>query len=206
MKALPWILVLLFLAAAGFFFNDNKKIKTELAQLRQENSEIEQLRAALADAKNSETESANASRVGKEKEELIRLRNEVGQLKRDKQQLSTQVQKTQQESERLLQTQQAQAQQAQQLQLQNQQLAQQTQQANTEKAKNACINNLRQLDGAKQQWALENKQTAEATPTAQHIAPYLQNQAIPACPSGGVYTLGNMESNPTCSIAGHALQ
>ena len=32
--------------------------------------------------------------------------------------------------------------------------------ARTQSQKNACINNLRQIDGAMQQWALENKQAA----------------------------------------------
>jgi prepilin-type N-terminal cleavage/methylation domain-containing protein len=38
---------------------------------------------------------------------------------------------------------------------------------------NACINNLRQLDGAKQQWALENGQKASAEPTPSQIKVYL---------------------------------
>ncbi len=35
--------------------------------------------------------------------------------------------------------------------------------ARTQSQKNACINNLRQIDGAVQQWALENKQAVSAT-------------------------------------------
>jgi len=120
------------------------------------------LRAAVNEAKKIEAQNADATIGEKEKQELIRLRNEVGQLKRDKQQLATQVQQAQQSSERLLQTQQAQQAQQQQLQQQNQQLALQTQQAQIDKARNDCINNLRQIDGAIQQWALENKQSANA--------------------------------------------
>ena len=36
--------------------------------------------------------------------------------------------------------------------------------ARTTSQMNACINNLRQVDGAKQQWALETKQATNATP------------------------------------------
>jgi hypothetical protein len=205
MKALPWILVLIFLAAAGYFFNGEKKSKAELAQLRQETEELQSLRAEVEELKKISSQNSE-SLAEKEKAELIRLRNEVGVLRRDKQQLAAQAQKAQENTERLQQAQEAQqaqqAQRTQQLQQKNQQLAQQTE---FEKAKNACINNLRQIDGAKQQWALENKQTAEAIPTAQHIAPYLPNQTVPVCPSSGVYTLGNLESFPTCSIPGHAL-
>jgi prepilin-type N-terminal cleavage/methylation domain-containing protein len=35
--------------------------------------------------------------------------------------------------------------------------------ARTTSQKNACINNLRQIDGSIQQWALENKKSATAT-------------------------------------------
>src|SRR6187401_2388668 len=38
---------------------------------------------------------------------------------------------------------------------------------------NACINNLRQIDGAKQQWALETGAISTAPCTAADITPYL---------------------------------
>ena len=69
----------------------------------------------------------------------------------------------------------------------------------------ACINNLRQIDGAMQQWALENGKTANAIPSLQDITPYLMNRVLPACPAGGRYTLNSLSAGPTCSIPGHAL-
>ena len=48
---------------------------------------------------------------------------------------------------------------------------------------NACINNLRQIDGAEQQWALETKQAAAAVPTYPDISGYMRNAVV--CPSGG---------------------
>src|SRR6266566_4666425 len=48
---------------------------------------------------------------------------------------------------------------------------------------NACINNLRQIDEAIQQWALENKKDAAATVAYSDISAYLKNSVI--CPSGG---------------------
>src|SRR5258706_919163 len=62
--------------------------------------------------------------------------------------------------------------------------------ARTTSQKNACINNLRQIDGAKQQWALETKQAVGATPVATDIDPYLSRSAVGGtatvlCPSGG---------------------
>lgn len=58
----------------------------------------------------------------------------------------------------------------------------------TKSQQNACINNLRQIDGAKQQWALETKQGASALPDEDAIKPYL-----------GRGTGGSTDS-ATCSI------
>jgi general secretion pathway protein G len=68
---------------------------------------------------------------------------------------------------------------------------------------NACINNLRQIDGAKQQWALEHNKTAKDVPTKSDLLPYLRRW--PACPAGGEYTIGAVGEKPTCSIPGHGL-
>jgi prepilin-type N-terminal cleavage/methylation domain-containing protein len=69
---------------------------------------------------------------------------------------------------------------------------------------NACRSNLRQIQAAKEQWAMANRQGATATPTWTNLVPqFLQQQ--PNCPSGGTYTIGNMSTNPTCSVTGHTL-
>ena len=48
---------------------------------------------------------------------------------------------------------------------------------------NTCINNLRQLDGAKDQWAIENNKVDTDTVAMADIAVYLK--AIPTCPANG---------------------
>lgn len=65
--------------------------------------------------------------------------------------------------------------------------------------KNACINNLRQIDGAKQQWALENKKSDADVPVESDVQVYIKNNKFPACPSGGTYTIGAVNTDPTCS-------
>jgi len=55
--------------------------------------------------------------------------------------------------------------------------------ARTTSQTGACISNLRQIDGAIQQWALDTKQGDTATVTAADILPYLKNSVT--CPSGG---------------------
>jgi prepilin-type N-terminal cleavage/methylation domain-containing protein len=76
---------------------------------------------------------------------------------------------------------------------------------------NACINNLRQIDGAAQTWALENKKTSGDPYTLTALTPYIKLDTtgnIPGCPAGGTYSPGAAVSNsPTCSLSanGHAL-
>ena len=71
-------------------------------------------------------------------------------------------------------------------------------------ASNACINNLRQIDGAKQQWALQTHSRSNDIPTMGNLQPYLgrgSNGSLPVCPLGGTYTPGRLGKDPTCSIA-----
>src|SRR2546421_13084659 len=57
-------------------------------------------------------------------------------------------------------------------------------------ASNACINNLRQIDGALQEWALENHKTTNDVVTWDDIRPYVSRDGkMPTCPQGGRYTL-----------------
>lgn len=72
--------------------------------------------------------------------------------------------------------------------------------------KNQCINNLRVIDGAKNQWALENNKTAEDTPTAQDLDKYIPKGFNSLhCAKGGTYTIGKAGEPPTCSIPEHKL-
>lgn len=80
--------------------------------------------------------------------------------------------------------------------------------ARTESQTQACVNNLRQIDGAIQQWALENNQGPAAVVAAADVTPYLGRGAagqFPACPAGGNYTLVDVATPPTCDQANHVL-
>ncbi len=61
---------------------------------------------------------------------------------------------------------------------------------------NACINNLRQVDGAINEWALETGQTSgTAIGNISVISPYVKLNStggVPQCPLGNTYTLGNI--------------
>jgi prepilin-type N-terminal cleavage/methylation domain-containing protein len=79
--------------------------------------------------------------------------------------------------------------------------------ARTTSQKNACINNLKQIDGAIQQWALENNQSSGASVASTDIIPYLGRGSgeYPTCPAGGSYTVTDVATEPTCDVSGHAL-
>src|SRR5262245_52438448 len=71
---------------------------------------------------------------------------------------------------------------------------------------NACINNLRQMEGAVQTYALENKVSSTASYTISALQPYLRKhsgQGLPECPASGTYSAGSTVTNaPTCSLSG----
>jgi predicted nuclease with TOPRIM domain len=72
-------------------------------------------------------------------------------------------------------------------------------------ARKTCINNLRLIDDAKQQWAADFNEPNDAVPTEKDLAPYFKDGALPQCPEGGVYLLNRVDQVPTCSIASHVL-
>jgi hypothetical protein len=76
--------------------------------------------------------------------------------------------------------------------------------------KNNCINNLRLIDQAKQQWATDNSKTTNDVPTMQDLQKYFQTYSPQTsqslhCPSGGTYSINKVGEPPTCSVPGHAL-
>jgi prepilin-type N-terminal cleavage/methylation domain-containing protein len=67
--------------------------------------------------------------------------------------------------------------------------------------KNTCINNLRQIDGAKQQWALEGKKSDTDVPTAAMVEVYIKNNKFPTCPAGTTaYVINAVNTDPTCAV------
>ncbi len=73
--------------------------------------------------------------------------------------------------------------------------------------RNACINNLRQIDAAKEQWALENKKDTNAVPTDAEVDTFLNNTKLSElkCLKGGTYTINSAGEVPTCSVPTHEL-
>jgi hypothetical protein len=64
-----------------------------------------------------------------------------------------------------------------------------------------CAAHLRMIDNAKQRWADKNGKTTSDTPKIDDLNIYFRG--IPACPSGGTYTLAPVGALSTCSIPEH---
>jgi prepilin-type N-terminal cleavage/methylation domain-containing protein len=73
--------------------------------------------------------------------------------------------------------------------------------ARTTAQKNACINNLRQIDGAKEQWALENKKKSGDACASTDIQPYIKGATFPTCPATGTYVVNAVDTAPACPNA-----
>jgi hypothetical protein len=69
-----------------------------------------------------------------------------------------------------------------------------------------CQANLRLIQGAKATWALDNDKKETAMPAeADLFGPTKYASEKPACPLGGVYTLGLISEKPRCSISSHKI-
>ena len=214
---LPWLCVLGLLAGLAWVYTGNQKKDAELAGLREDSQQLQQLRAELEEAKTNSMQAAGdeITRLRRDHEELLRLRNEVRQLRGEKQALNTELQTAQTRAEGV----QAQMDAMRATPAQPGAPGQPNpgappgaagrpgaapvspEQANL----NACITNLRLIDGAKQQWALDHRKPGSALMTAADLLPYLKGNAMPTCPAGGVYTLNPVSVPPLCNIPGHTI-
>jgi hypothetical protein len=69
-----------------------------------------------------------------------------------------------------------------------------------------CIANLKQLQGAKDCWALERGKTSDDVPMDSDLfGPNGYAREKPKCPQGGTYTLGKVADWPRCTIVEHDL-
>lgn len=179
-----------------------KQLRQDIEGLKQQAAQIaplqEQLDRATQDAANA------GSGAESQKHELVRLRAEVTKLREDAKALAKAQQQIQSLNTRLdnaVETSRTQA-------AALQDATQKSQTAQAVLDRNACINNLRLIDSAKQQWALEFHKQATDIPGWDDLRPYFghgANGELPTCPDGGVYTIGAVSEKPTCNIQGHVL-
>jgi uncharacterized protein (DUF3084 family) len=203
-----WLCVAALLATEGFLFVANRQKDAARVELHEAQQKAEQLQSDLDKLKSSSvsTLSADNARLRTENQSLTQ---KFAQLQSQNRQLQQQAQKLNQQLETAHSTAQQQQQQMEQMQAESQQAgttaSESTADASAVAQQNACITNLRLIDAAKQEWALENERTANALPTVQDLLPYFLDGLTPTCPSGGVYSLNAVGVPPTCSIPGHVL-
>ncbi len=71
---------------------------------------------------------------------------------------------------------------------------------------NLCIENLSQIESAKQQWGVEVGKAEGDLPTDSDLfGVFLYLKKRPQCPGGGTYALSPIGTNATCTITGHTL-
>ena len=78
--------------------------------------------------------------------------------------------------------------------------------ARTLSQQSVCIENLRQMFGAKATWSLEERHNVGETPTDLELfgpARYIRTK--PECPASGTYEVLPVDTKPTCTIPGHLL-
>jgi chromosome segregation ATPase len=206
---LLWLCVAGFIIAEALLFSANRQkdalrvqlgeTRTEVDQLQEQVDQLKKLSVATLSSENARLRAENQGLSQK----FTQQQKEISQLRASNQQLTQQLENAHVAVQQ-------QQQQLQQIQAENQQANAAPETAAESSAPavavlNACINNLRQIDAAKQQWALENDRPANAVPTAADLLPYFRDGLFPACPAGGLYSLNAVGLPPTCSIPGHAL-
>jgi hypothetical protein len=67
-----------------------------------------------------------------------------------------------------------------------------------------CVGNLRQINGAKEQWAMEKGADMGDQPTDKDLfGPGLYLKEKPICPIGGIYCVNGVGQDVTCSVEDH---
>ncbi len=202
---LPWLCVVMLLVGEAFLFNANRQknaaqaiVQDAQQQAALLQNQLEQMKLTGATEQNVESERLRkenkilADKLAAAQATIQRLNVTNATLLATNQQMALELDATRELAQQLQQTQ---------TENQNDSMAAQTP---AEADRNECISNLRQIDAAKQQWALENNKTETAVPTIADLLPYLAN-GFPSCPSGGRYSINAVSELPTCSIPGHSL-
>ncbi len=204
MKSLiPWVCVVALLAGGYFLYSAGQAKEVELAVLRAQVEELKVVRAENEELKKQIIPAAELTKLRKDNEDLLRLRAEIRQLRETSRELTNMVEKVARvqvgQAQALAAENAALRTQTQQLQDASAQAAQQ--QANAALAP-ACIATLRTVELAKHMWAADNARIAGSVPTLADLQPYLRT-VVPACPSGGTYSINAVGVFATCSIPGH---
>ncbi len=69
--------------------------------------------------------------------------------------------------------------------------------------KSVCIDNLKQIEGGKANWAMEQRKNNTDTPVDTDLygsTAYIKT--TPSCPGNGTYAINQVDAKPTCTLSG----
>jgi hypothetical protein len=69
----------------------------------------------------------------------------------------------------------------------------------------ACINNLRMITSAKQQWSMVYRKRSGDIVDVKGLCDYIKGGTLPVCPSGGTYKVNPIDQEPECTVDEHTL-
>ena len=205
-----WLCVAALLATEIFLFRAKSQKDAALVQLHESQQKAAQLQSDLDQLKNSSvaTLSTENARLRAENQGLTQ---KFPQLQAENSRLREQNQKLTQQLETAHSTAQQQQQQLQQMQAESQQASATAPESATESPAsavtqhNACINNLRQIDAAKQQWALENNKAGRCPSDGPGPFALFCGRPVSGLSCRRIYTINAVGVPPTCSVPGHVL-
>jgi hypothetical protein len=192
-----WVCLALMLVAELFLVHANQERDAARTDLREAQHKLREAQTELEALQNSSAGEQAQVIVGLRKQNEA-LTAKVNALQKNVERLEAEQQQAAQHLNTARDVVAIQQEHLQQLQAEQQQAAQVANAA-------ACVNNLRQLEQAKLQWALDKGKNATDVPTAQELAPYCKDGIFPACPDGGTYSINAVGEPPACSIAAHVL-
>lgn len=210
----PLLCLIAAVGAAGavFFYaqKDKAALQAQLAALREQARQAEAKAADPKEIERLRAQVREAATLKKEIEEIHRLRGEVTLLRKDKaifEQAKAENAQLRDWANRVRAENAAVRGQPSTVQSQGQPMSDETRLERVEEARKiVCIENLKQIDGAVLQWALENSKTDASPVDIRRAIDYLRGSVLPQCPARGVYTPGEtVSASPSCTVPGHTL-
>jgi hypothetical protein len=194
MKFLPWVLTIIFATTTLMQFSRNQKMDSELSRLPALQTELDNMRAEIEEARKTHVDQNELERLRKEGEEVYKLRNQIGLLKKQLAQRPPpmgEIARADSQPQPPDPT----------------AVEPETPQEDpvTKQQREQCIQNMKVIEEAKTMWAVANNKNAGDKATIADITTALPNNSMPLCPAGGVYNLNEVGIPVSCSIPAHSL-
>ncbi|MBS1704156.1 MAG: prepilin-type N-terminal cleavage/methylation domain-containing protein [Armatimonadetes bacterium] len=72
--------------------------------------------------------------------------------------------------------------------------------------RSSCLANMKEIESAKEQWAMDNrKSNGDTVAFTDLVGMTLYMKSTPSCAEGGTYSLNPIGTVPTCTVSGHVL-